>query len=130
MTTLIQRDDSAAELWTTTVLVGESVSVEEAVEGFIADLSDHRPRPTARADAEITAEIRGYLRRGLQVEDTAVDVQVEAGVVLLTGELSRQMFVHRLLERVNGISGVVSVTNRLTARYNDAVVPFAWGFPS
>ena len=143
MTTLIRRDDSAAEFWTTTVLAGvpapvELAVVEDAIDApSAAELplaavlpvgADDQPRLTPRADAEIAAEIRGYLRRGLQVEDTAVDVQVEAGVVLLSGELSRQMFVHRLIERVNGISGVVSVTNRLTARYNDAVVPFAWGF--
>jgi osmotically-inducible protein OsmY len=120
MTTLIQRDDPSAELPSTQLLD----------EDWIAEPvgANDQPRATPRADAEIAAEIRGYLRRGLQVEDTAICIQVSHGEVLLTGELSRQMHVHRLLERVNGISGVVSVTSRVTARYNDAVVPFAWGF--
>lgn len=127
MTTLVQRDDVPAELPPT----------DAAVLGWPAEPSPaelpvgatDQPRATLRADAQIAAEIQDYLARGLRVGDSAVGVQVTDGVVLLTGELPRQLFVHRLVERVNGIDGVVSVTNRLTARYNDAVVPFAWGFP-
>lgn len=89
-----------------------------------------QPRTTLRADEEIAAEIRSYLRRAMDTGEPAISVLVEDGVVLLSGQLERQLLVHRLLEWTNGISGVVSVSNRLTARYNDAMVPFAWGFTS
>lgn len=91
-------------------------------------LSDH-PRTAPRADEEIAEEIRSYLRRTMNTGEPAVHVLVEDGVVALDGQLDRQGLVHRLLEWTNGISGVVSVSNRLTARNNDATVPFAWGFP-
>jgi len=90
-------------------------------------LSD-RPRAALRADVEIAEEIRSYLRRTMNTGEPVVSVLVEDGVVVLGGELDRQGLVHRLLEWTNGVSGVVSVSNRLTARYNDATVPFAWGF--
>lgn len=127
MTTLVQRDDAPAEPPTAASALGWLAEPSRAE--LPVGLGDH-PRATPRADAEIAAEIQAYLRRGLPAEDCAVSVQVTDGVVLLAGELARQMFVHRLIEWVNGIAGVVSVTNRLTARYNDAVVPFAWGFPA
>jgi osmotically-inducible protein OsmY len=129
MTTLIQRDDASIELTSTEADVEDWIGGATPAPFDLPVASHEQPRPTPRPDAEIAAEIRGYLRRGLQVEDTAICIQVAAGEVMLTGELARQMHVHRLLERVNGISGVVSVTNRVTARYNDAMVPFAWGFP-
>ena len=46
----------------------------------------------------------------------------------LVGQLDRHLLVHRLVEWTCGVSGVVSVTDGLTARLNDAAVPFAWGF--
>ena len=128
MTTLIQRDDASAELTSTELGVQDWIDEAALAPVDLPIGANDQPRPTPRSDEEIAEEIRGYLRRGLQVTDTAVTVQVKDGLVLLTGELTRQMYVHRLLERVNGISGVVSVTHRLSARYNDAMVPFAWGF--
>jgi BON domain len=128
MTTLIQRNDASAEQPSTEVCVEDCTAEPALVPLDLPIGGKDQPRPKPRLDAEIAEEIRGYLRRGLQVTDTAVKVQVQDGMVLLTGELSRQMYVHRLLERVNGIAGVVSVTHRLSARYNDAMVPFAWGF--
>lgn len=126
MTALVQRPDAPAELSATDASAADWTGEPAELTSPVG--ADDQPRATPRTDAEIEAEIRGYLRRGLHVEDSAVSIEVTDGVVQLTGELARQMFVHRLLERVNGISGVVSVTNRLTARHNDAVVPFAWGF--
>ena len=136
MTTLIQRADASAE--EAGLAVSQDVAAPVSPDGGLPVVHDDglpvgaydQPRASLRADEEIAAEIRGYLRRGLKVADHEVEVQVEDGMVRLTGELARQMFVHRLLERVNGISGVVSVCSRLTARHNDAVVPFAWGFPA
>ena len=129
MTALVQRPDAPAELSATDASAMDwTAEPAELSQPGLPVGADDQPRAILRTDAEIEAEIRGYLRRGLRVEDSAVSVRVTDGLVLLTGELARQLFVHRLLERVNGISGVVSVTNRLTARHNDAVLPFAWGF--
>ncbi|MFL6162523.1 MAG: BON domain-containing protein [Jatrophihabitantaceae bacterium] len=88
-----------------------------------------QPRLTPRPDRDIAAEIDRYLRRGMQLDDTVVQVAVRDGVVTLTGELASQLLVHRLVEQSCAVSGVVSVSSQLTARYNDAIVPFAWGFP-
>ena len=129
MTTLIQRDDASDELTSTEASVEDWIGEPTLAPLDLPVAAGEQPRPTPRPDAEIAGEIRNYLRRGLQVEDTAICIQVSHGEVMLTGELARQLHVHHLLERVNGISGVVSVTNRVTARYNDAMVPFAWGFP-
>ncbi len=129
MTTLIQRTDLPADDLPVEGWLAEPTMADELQLADEPQLGAGRqPRATPRADSDIAAEIARYLHRGLNVADGEVEVTVEDGVVLLAGQLSRQMFVHRLLERVNGIDGVVSVTHRLTARYNDAVVPFAWGF--
>jgi BON domain-containing protein len=130
MTTLIQRDDASAEPTSTETYVEDWIGAPTPAPLDLPATGGGQPRSTPRPDAEIAAEIRGYLRRGLQVADDAICIQVSHGEVMLTGELARQLHVHHVLERVNGISGVVSVTNRMTARYNDAMVPFAWGFPA
>ncbi len=133
MTTLTPQDTASASASSASSLDGESGYLR-----FEAGLPPHpvpvglahQPRATLRADEEIAQEIRGYLRRSMDTGEPAVSVLVEDGVVVLIGQLDRQGLVHRLLEWTNGISGVLSVSNRLTARYNDATVPFAWGFYS
>lgn len=129
MTALIQRNDESAELPSSEAYVENWIDEPAPAPYHLPVGTGDQPRPTPHPDAAIAHQIRDYLRRGMQVEDSAICIQVSHGEVMLTGELSRQMHVHRLLERVNGISGVVSVTNRVSARYNDAMVPFAWGFP-
>jgi osmotically-inducible protein OsmY len=129
MTTLIQRNELPAELLSAvTEAVRQSDSKDPRAARRLTVVPGSGPRAGLRRDEDIAAEVRGYLRRGLNVADSAVEVTVEDGLVTLTGQLDRQLLVHRLVEWTCGVSGVVSVTNGLTARLNDAAVPFAWGF--
>lgn len=84
-------------------------------------------RPYLRADAEIEEEIRALLRRDMDLTDPMVGISACEGVVVLRGELDRQLAVRRLIEQVSAISGVIDVNNQLTTRHHDAVIPFAWG---
>jgi osmotically-inducible protein OsmY len=130
MTTLIRRDELPAQFLPAVVAeaVWEGDSDNARVARRLTAVPGSRPRADLRSDEEIADEIRGYLRRGMKVADSAVGIAVEDGLVTLVGQLDRQLLVHRLVEWTCGVSGVVSVTNELTARLNDAAVPFAWGF--
>lgn len=80
-----------------------------------------------RDDDEIRDDIVDFARRTMHAGPTSLTVDVEEGVVSLTGKLQRQLQVAQLLEHVRRVSGVVEVENLLTARYDDRYFPAPHG---
>jgi CBS domain-containing protein len=77
-------------------------------------------RAFARPDAELVREIREeVLGRKMLLDDYAVDVEVDAGEVVLSGVLGRRSQVELLPRLVARVAGVVGVENKLTWREDD-----------
>jgi CBS domain-containing protein len=76
-----------------------------------------------REDEEIREEIENYVRRTMRIDDTVLTIDVTEGVVTLAGKLDRALQVGKLVNHVRGVSGVVDVTNQLSARFDDRYFP-------
>ena len=77
-------------------------------------------RAFTRADAEIGLEIRDdVLRRALWLEPDAVEVAVDGGEVVLTGEIEARSDAEVLTKLVQRIPGVVSVRSNVLYRIDD-----------
>jgi CBS domain-containing protein len=76
-----------------------------------------------REDDDIRGEIEQYARRTMRLDPAAWAVAVSDGVVTLTGKLDRALQVGKLVNHVRGVSGVVDVDNRLSARFDDRFFP-------
>lgn len=91
-------------------------------QGRLAGIVSRRDlvKPFLRADGDIAAEIReDVLDRSLWVDTSGVAVDVERGVVTLSGWMDRRTeaaIAVRLTQRVNGVVGVV---DRLTWKQDD-----------
>jgi CBS domain-containing protein len=91
-------------------------------QGRLAGIVSRRDlvKPFLRADGDIAAEIReDVLDRSLWVDTAGVAVDVERGVVTLSGWMDRRTeaaIAVRLTQRVNGVVGVV---DRLTWKQDD-----------
>ena len=79
-------------------------------------------RAFARSDAEVLQEIRqDVLGRQMLLADYAVDVEVDAGDVVLSGEMGRRSQVELIPRLVARVAGVVGIENKLTWREDDTV---------
>jgi CBS domain-containing protein len=79
-----------------------------------------------RADADIHDEIVSQvLRRLLWIDPTEVSVEVDGGVVTLTGQLEQRSLVDITVRLVGTVDGVVEVDDQLTWRVDDTVTPEA-----
>jgi osmotically-inducible protein OsmY len=76
-----------------------------------------------RDDDEIREEIVDFARRTMHAGPTRLGVDVNEGVVTLSGKLEKELQVAQLLDHVRRVSGVVDIDNRLTARYDDRYFP-------
>jgi CBS domain-containing protein len=77
-------------------------------------------RAFARPDAEIAREIRGdVLGRQMLLDDRAVDVEVDAGEVVLRGVFGRRSQAQLMPRLVARVAGVVGVESKLTWREDD-----------
>jgi len=73
-----------------------------------------------RTDEDLRGEVSGKLIPAVvPTEVHGVDVEVEAGVVTLSGRLARRTDVEILGRLVRDMDGVVDVVNRLTFRWHD-----------
>jgi CBS domain-containing protein len=81
-------------------------------------------RAFARSDAEVLQEIRqDVLGRQMLLDDHAVDVEVDAGDVMLSGVMGRRSQVDLMPRLVARVAGVVAVENKLTWREDDTARP-------
>jgi osmotically-inducible protein OsmY len=77
-------------------------------------------RAFARADSEIAREIReDVVGEHMLLDEHAVEVDVEAGEVLLSGSLGRRSQAELLPRLTSRVPGVVGVHSRLTWREDD-----------
>jgi CBS domain-containing protein len=74
-----------------------------------------------RPDAEIRAAVMDeVLSRALWLSPHAIDVDVDEGVVTLTGQLERHSEVTIALHMCRQMDGVVAVVDKLTHRFDDS----------
>lgn len=79
-------------------------------------------RAFARSDAEVLEEIRqDVLGRQMLLDDYAVGVEIDAGDVVLSGEMGRRSQVELMPRLVARVAGVVGIENKLTWREDDTV---------
>lgn len=79
-------------------------------------------RAFARPDAEVLQEIRqDVLGRQMLLDDYAVAVEIDAGDVVLSGEMGRRSQVELMPRLVARVAGVVGIENKLTWREDDTV---------
>lgn len=79
-------------------------------------------RAFARSDAEVLEEIRqDVLGRQMLLDDYAVAVEIDAGDVVLSGEMGRRSQVELMPRLVARVAGVVGIENKLTWREDDTV---------
>ena len=72
-------------------------------------------RAFARADADVAREIReGVIREQMWLENDEIEVEVEAGEVLLRGAVARRNDADVLPQLVARVPGVVAVSSELT----------------
>jgi hyperosmotically inducible periplasmic protein len=82
----------------------------------VVDKVEVASAPPERSDAWIAMKIRGELLVHANVSATATKVDVNNGVVLLTGTVDNAAQKDLTEEYVKGISGVQSVTNELVVK--------------
>lgn len=77
-------------------------------------------RAFARSDGEIAREIReDVVGRHMLLDEHAVDVEVQAGEVVLTGSLGRRTQAELLPTLAGRVAGVIGVRTQLTWREDD-----------
>jgi CBS-domain-containing membrane protein len=83
-----------------------------------------------RPDDEIRREIAGeILEQGLWVDPGSVTVGVERGVVTLEGQVERTSMIPIIDRMVHGVEGVVHVTDRLSAEFDDSMIHSSFAAP-
>jgi CBS-domain-containing membrane protein len=76
-----------------------------------------------RSDVQIAQEVRqDVLRRALWVDPDTVTVEVDDGVVTLTGRLERRSLIPIAVRLVHGVDGVVDVVDRLGFEVDDSTI--------
>ncbi|MFG1948545.1 CBS domain-containing protein [Nonomuraea sp. NPDC048826] len=81
-----------------------------------------------RGDGEIAAEVRDdILDRALWVETSGVQVEVEHGVVTLSGWMERRSETAIAVRMTRRVNGVVDVVDKLTWKHDDVVDMTVWG---
>jgi CBS domain-containing protein len=80
------------------------------------DLLKAFQQPDAAIRDEVVEQV---LRRVLWVEPTEVHVQVQDGVVTLTGEMERKSTIDVAVALTRSVDGVVDVVDELTYHYDD-----------
>jgi len=92
----------------------EAEDEAEAVRGVLAVVNQIEVDPVGRSDAEIAADVISALATDPATEALDIDVDVEAGVVTLSGEVDS--WAERTLaeEASEQVAGVVAVENDLT----------------
>lgn len=76
-----------------------------------------------RADDDIREQVDHYAAATMHLQPEALEVDVEAGVVTLAGNLRRLLQVRQLEDYVRSIPGVVDLHSRLTATFDDRFLP-------
>ncbi|MDR5683186.1 MAG: CBS domain-containing protein [Armatimonadota bacterium] len=76
-------------------------------------------RALARPDAEIADAVADVLLRELWIDTSKIRVEVDQGVVRLSGEVDRYSDKELAERWVAALDGVVAVDSRLTYRYDD-----------
>ncbi|MGI5272398.1 CBS domain-containing protein [Nonomuraea sp. CA-218870] len=132
--------DTAAELMTSpAVVVSPQASAVEAArlmdahdvkrlavvdpEGRLVGIVSRRDlvKLFLRGDAEITAEVRDdILDRALWVETSGVRVEVDQGVVTLSGWMERRSEAAIAVRMTRRVNGVVDVVDKLTWKTDDS----------
>jgi hyperosmotically inducible protein len=84
------------------------------------------PNPAARnaaaragdavGDAAITAKVKSALMADPDVKALQIDVDTQGGVVTLNGKVDRRTNVDKAMQIAQGVDGVRSVENHLTAQ--------------
>ena len=76
-----------------------------------------------RTDESIRREVReDLLENALSIDETTADVDVQDGVVVLSGELETKSLVDMVIRLVGAVEGVVAVDSRLAFRLDDTHV--------
>ena len=74
-----------------------------------------------RPDQEIARSIRIALDVSLNVPEGEVDMQVDEGVVTLSGKVEWRSLAREIVTRTRAVDGVVGVVDRLKYRHDDTV---------
>jgi BON domain len=81
--------------------------------GGPADATDWRGQGDTRFDDRIADDVRACLERSEQVDSAAIQVEVEAGVVTLEGDVATRHMKHIATELVAAVPRVAEVKNHL-----------------
>jgi CBS-domain-containing membrane protein len=76
-----------------------------------------------RYDGDIREDVEKLIRYHTEFDRSSITVQVEEGIVTLSGELERALLAARLVYAVRAINGVIDVVDQLRFRFNDTVMP-------
>jgi CBS domain-containing protein len=76
-------------------------------------------RALARPDAEIAEAVGDVLLRELWIDTSKISIEVDQGIVRLSGDVDRRSDKELAERWVTGIDGVVAVDSSLTYRYDD-----------
>ena len=76
-----------------------------------------------REDADIRQHIINELVHHFAIDTTAVEVQVDDGVVTLTGQVERRLLIKPILQAVRTTTGVVATIDQLTYAFDDTIFP-------
>lgn len=79
-------------------------------------LDQDKPRGARRSDEQIKSDIETLLREHGQVDARGILVDVQGGVVTLSGEVSSPMEVRAAAGIANNVFGILEVKNQLSIR--------------
>lgn len=92
------------------VLVG-IVSRSDLLRGFLRD------------DTDVRTHVIAQLVQHFAIDASTVQVEVEDGVVTLTGQVERRLLITPILDAIRTTTGVVSVHSHLTYAFDDTIFP-------
>jgi CBS domain-containing protein len=73
-----------------------------------------------RADADILKDVvEGVIRGSMWIDPTTLDVEVDDGVVRISGQVERRSEVEIIATLTRGVEGVMDVESSLTFRFDD-----------
>lgn len=83
-----------------------------------------------RTDASIRKEVlEGVIGRDLMIDTFGIAVEVEAGIVDISGQVERRTEIPVITLLIAGMDGVVAVENSLTYRWDDRHIEYAGTVP-